>query len=141
MLKNYILDRIVTDPSGCWNWRNGKSLKGYGRAIIKRREYSAHRVSYEAFVGPIPAGLTIDHLCRNRACVNPEHLEPVSNETNVARGVSFSARNAAKTHCDKGHAFTPENTRIRPSGWRECRACYRATQRDRYARLKAAHST
>jgi hypothetical protein len=88
----------------------------------------AHRVSYERYVGPIPEGAHLDHLCRNRACVNPEHLEPVSVQTNILRGVSPSAVNAAKTECLRGHPFDDENTYVCPAGKRRCRACKTARQ-------------
>ncbi len=118
-----ILSRGVRDPeTECWEWA-GTRFRGYGmigvRGLENRR---AHRVSYETFVGPIPDGLTIDHLCRNRGCVNPAHLEPVTNKVNVLRGVGPTAVNARKTHCCRGHEFTPENTLL-SSGRRYCRAC------------------
>lgn len=81
-----------------------------------------HRIAYELAVGPIPVGLVIDHLCRNHSCINPEHLEPVTNVENVMRGESAWARNARKTHCKRGHEFTDENT-IRRNGTRSCRQC------------------
>lgn len=85
----------------------------------------AHRVSYETFVGPIPAGLTLDHLCRNTLCINPAHLEPVTIKENVLRGDGPTARNARKTHCDRGHAFDETNTGPNANGGRSCRACKR----------------
>lgn len=108
---------------------------GYGTIRRGRPSFKnapVHRVAYELLIGPIPNGLHIDHLCRNPPCVNPWHLEPVLNGVNILRGVSFSAVNARKTHCKRGHEFTPENTRLANRGThfgRVCRKCRRATGR------------
>ena len=90
----------------------------------------AHRVVYEILVGPIPVGLELDHLCRNRACVNPDHLEPVTTRTNLLRGYSPWACRARQTHCKRGHEFTPENTYGTGDGRRYCRTCRRAHHRE-----------
>ena len=95
---------------------------GYGRFWSNGRGVYAHRYAYEHFVAPIPKGLTIDHLCRNRACVNPAHLEVVTMRVNVLRGETFAAENAAKTHCVHGHEFTQKNTYYAKQG-RVCRSC------------------
>lgn len=130
--------------SGCWLWGGGLTY-GYGRFTLNGRRTHAHRASYELHVGPIPVGLTLDHLCRVRNCVNPAHLEPVTNGENVLRGVSVPASNARKTHCKYGHEFTPENTRpvpLKSGGFgRYCRACAREReQRRRDALRLLAHS-
>lgn len=137
---------VRVDESGCWIWTGGTSrISGYGHSSHRPGKGSqyAHRNSYEFVRGPIPAGLTIDHLCRVRACVNPDHLEAVTSRENVLRSpIAPAAVNAAKTHCKHGHAFTPENTRIQtqPSGYpgRACRTCGRERMRARTARLRAA---
>jgi len=108
--------------------------KRYGRITVwedgRRRYVRAHRYSYEAFVGPIPEGLTLDHLCRVRNCVNPEHLEPVSLKENLLRGDSSPAHNARKTHCMRGHALSGDNLYINPgTGYRACRTCLRERAR------------
>ncbi len=126
----FILDRIVVDPVwGCWEWQQHLTA-GYGRYNGSAGRKLAHRLSYEIFYGPIPGGLPLDHLCRNHCCVNPAHLEAVTSRENALRGTSVSAVNAAKTHCDSGHEFTPENTRPRKVGVsRQCRACHREDSR------------
>jgi hypothetical protein len=118
----------VEKTDSCWLWTAAKS-KGYGAFKVAGRQEEAHRYSYELLVGPIPTGLTIDHLCRNPACVNPAHLEPVTNRENVLRGISPWAKNAAKTHCPQGHPYDEENTRWNSLGSRECKTCRRETWR------------
>lgn len=115
-----------SEPDGCWLWLAHRSPGGYGRfAVTRTHRVQAHRFAYEQIVGPIPDGLTLDHLCRTRACVNPVHLEPVTNRENIIRGDTLPAANLAKTVCHRGHDFTPENTRIVASGARDCRTCDR----------------
>lgn len=112
----------------CWIW-NGTICDGYGRFRIDGKDVFAHRWSYELLRAEIPPSLRIDHLCRNRACVNPWHLEPVSQRENVLRGEGVPALNARKTHCNSGHEFTYANTYVDPDGGRECRICRAARQR------------
>ena len=110
----------VPEPnSGCFIWTGYLTIGGYGGFGKKR----AHRVSYECVNGDIPDGLVIDHLCRTRCCVNPSHMEAVTNKENILRGIGPTARNAVKTHCKKGHEFTPENTILRNDGERRCQKC------------------
>ena len=120
--------------SACMQWIGALTTAGYGQISIAGQLKYAHRVAYERWVGPIPVGLVIDHLCRNPSCVNPVHLEPVSNRENVLRGVAPSAKNAKKTHCKNGHPLSGENLSVRNKGHRterHCKACHRDYMRQR----------
>jgi hypothetical protein len=92
----------------------------------------SHRIAYQLLVGPIPDGLVLDHLCRNRACCNPRHIEPVSQRENLMRGETVCASHAIKTHCINGHAFDEANTYIDREGKRKCRECMNKRKRDSY---------
>jgi hypothetical protein len=116
-----IASKITEGGAGCWEWQ-GARQGGYGRVRYRGKTRMAHRVVYELLCGPIPDGLTLDHLCRNEPCVNPTHLEPTSLAENIMRGTGVGVRNAAKTHCRRGHEFTSENTYLK-SGKRVCRRC------------------
>lgn len=124
------------DLSGdCWLWRASLDRDGYGRfALAHSTIVRAHRYAYELLVGPIPEGLTIDHLCRVRHCVNPAHLEPVTGRENTLRGDTTAALNAAKETCPQGHPFDAANTYLPARGGRECRACRREAVRRHQAR-------
>jgi hypothetical protein len=118
--------KYVRDPAtGCWQWTGFVDKNtGYGGFWFERRPIPAHRASYTLFKGPIPIGLEIDHLCRNRPCVNPEHLEAVTKKVNVLRGEGLSAVHKRKTHCIRGHLLSGEN--MRQDKWgRVCRKCKR----------------
>ena len=133
--------RIERRPDGCWQWQMKLTTGGYGKWCHDGRVTPAHRRVYELLVGPIPDGLDLDHLCRNRGCVNPEHLEPVTNRENVLRGISPHARNARRTHCAQGHEFTAENIRRDARGHRQCRECARLrSQRHNAAQPKLDRS-
>lgn len=115
----------------CWQWRTALT-NGYGYVRVGKRKVQAYRVNYERWVGPIPPGAVMDHLCRNRACVHPLHVEPTTYSENTRRSpIHSSAVKAARTECPYGHAFSPSNTRVNPDGSRACRAC-QATAAQRY---------
>lgn len=125
-------ERIAELPNGCWEWTGKRQPNGYARISVNGRQQLVHRVMYERIVGPIPEGLVIDHLCRNRACVRPGHLEPVTIAENLIRGDS----NAHKTHCPQGHPYSGDNLYVENAGkaWakRRCRTC----KRDQTARRR-----
>lgn len=129
-------DRGYTTP--CWVWQLSKNSDGYGNLWVDGSCKKAHRVYYEDHVGPIPDGLQIDHLCRVRICVNPEHLEPVTSRENSLRGITIAARNVSRAHCPNGHEYTPENTKVRNGHWRSCRECHREQGRLAYAAKQVA---
>lgn len=126
--------KIRRDESGCWEWQAYRNHAGYGQVGLNGRLALAHRAVYEALVGPIPEGMSLDHLCRNPPCVNPEHLEPVTHAENMRRG-DFS-RNGEhlrrRTHCPRGHTYDAANTR-EYRGSRYCRACAREKWHERKA--------
>jgi HNH endonuclease len=125
--------------SRCWQWMRAVDKDGYGWFWYSMEEGArhAHRVAYELLIGPIPDGLTIDHLCRNVRCVNPIHMEPVTNAVNIQRGISgilAGQRMAAKQFCPHGHAYDEANTYVNPiTGKRACRACHKELARRRRA--------
>lgn len=143
-LQKRIKDNTITDQNGCWVWQKRIQWNGYAQICVgsrtdnSRKNVNAHRASYEAFVGPLKQGFHIDHLCRNRACVNPEHLEQVTPKENVHRSDAVYKRLMSKTRCIWGHAFTDKNTYIWPkSGHRTCKQCSRQRHRQ-YAKARTA---
>lgn len=117
---------VSIDPeNGCWNWQGAKSREGYGRlGSSNDANRHAHRRSHILFIGPIPIGYEIDHLCSNPSCINPSHLEAVTPRENKMRSKSPYALNAAKTHCKRGHELSGDNLRLVKTG-RSCRECDR----------------
>lgn len=108
--------------NGCWEWTKGKFPYGYGKVSVKHKALGAHRIHYQLTKGQVSDDLVIDHLCRNPACINPEHLEAVTQWENNRRGSGISSKNLIKTHCVNGHEFTKENTVIGKNR-RACRTC------------------
>lgn len=140
-----------TTPSadGCWLY-GSLNANGYGQISDNsrgRRTRLAHRLMYELVIGAVPEGLQLDHLCRNRACVNPWHLEPVTCRENLRRGVGWSGRNARKTHCVHGHPLAGDNLTVvayvtagGPQQGRECKRCHADREAARRARLRQAEA-
>lgn len=139
---------VPIPETGCWIWMRTMDITtGYGRFYDMGKRRMAHRAAFEAVRGPIPDGLTIDHLCRERMCVNPDHLEPCTRGENTMRGRTISAANLAKTHCKRGHEFTTDNTRFygkhNNGRRRHCKECsrikaaqWRADNPEKYREVK-----
>lgn len=133
-LTHKLLRRTSQGENGCLDWTGYVTDSGYGSFRLKwsRKWIAAHRLMYQMFVGPIPDGLVIDHLCRNRKCVNPAHLEAVTHQTNILRGEGCSVLHAFKTHCIKGHPLAGDNLTVglmRRRNERGCRTCKNARER------------
>jgi HNH endonuclease len=128
----------VNKTSTCWIWEGARKGRDndYGCIMIDYKSTYAHIVGYELKKGPIPKGMTLDHLCRNRLCVRASHLEPVTGKINTLRGLGPTAINARMTHCNRGHEFTKENTYVGNNGSRQCKAC----RRENYAKKQIGKS-
>lgn len=128
-------------PDGCWEWQGYRNPEGYGRMWADRKFQLVHRITFEAQSGPVPTGLQLDHLCRNRACANPDHLEAVTARENTHRSMKHYVYvpRAPRTHCSRGHELTPENSYIRASRPRElfCVTCKRRAKDAETAVIRA----
>lgn len=116
----------VVQGGGCWVWAGMHSDRGYGAFMAEGKRYMAHRVAYALTFGDPSPEMDVDHLCRNRGCCNPAHLEAVTHRENLLRGNGFAGRNSRKNHCAQGHEFTPENTGLNARGYRQCQTCKNA---------------
>jgi hypothetical protein len=130
---------VLDEATGCWQWTAALISNGYG-SYFRAHGASrlAHKTAFEVLVGAVPRGLELDHRCRNRACVNPAHLEPVTRRENTMRGLrpaQMRVRNVNKTHCKHGHEYVPENIYVCPRGKRECKTCQRERSRKRQWRM------
>lgn len=137
-LRERFESKIARSEGGCWEWTAARFQSGYGAIRIEGQTRLAHRISHELYIGPIPEGLGIDHLCKNRGCVRPSHIEAVPQRVNLARGDHPAAIVRRTNVCGHGHALTPENTYITPAGWRRCRECCRRHGRELRQRRRAA---
>ena len=132
------LSRVRKDGD-CLLWTGHTNSKGYSTVQVLGVRVYIHRLAYMVHVGPIPDGLTIDHLCRNKRCVNPDHLEAVTNKVNILRGLGVTAQNKRKTHCKRGHPLEGVNLRLLPGGGRACRTCLRVYAHRRWAMKRKSH--
>lgn len=123
------LQQKIEVSDACWEWLAARHPDGYGKVYWQGKVEYAHRVIYELLVGAIPDGLVSDHLCRNRGCVNPRHLEPVTQRVNLLRGETLIAENMTKSTCPRGHPYY-----VTRKGYRRCRTCERGWARDYHAR-------
>jgi len=131
----------IEKTKNCWIWKGTINSQGYGVAWFNGKLHRAHRLIYEWERETIPQGMVADHICRIRNCVNPDHIEIITNGANVLRGVSQSAVNSRKKFCIRGHKFTPENTYSYTRGWRCCKTCFNARNRRVRALKKQAMLT
>lgn len=134
--------RFVISNSGCWEWKAGMNIQGYGRFYDSPKVQAAHRFGYEIVKGKVPDNLQVDHLYRNRKCVNAAHLEAVTPRENTIRGNTLASLNSKKTECIHGHKYTPENTTVVRSNHlkRACKECNRIRSR-KQQRLLRSRST
>ncbi len=137
MRERFVAKIDPTGNRGCWEWTASLSPKGYGKFRAGKKTMQAHRVSFALAGNTVPEGLQIDHVCRNRKCVNPEHLEAVTGKVNTMRGDTIPARHAARTHCLHGHELTESNL-VPSCPYRKCLTCNREAAKA-YARWRRAN--
>jgi hypothetical protein len=134
--------RFVPEPNtGCWIWSAAVDNRGYGRISVHNKWRHAHRFLYEQYVGSVPEGLELDHICRTPCCVNPEHLEPVTHQENMRRAGASGAmgiRNKRKSHCPNGHEYAGSNLYVTSNGWRQCHECRKNYMLENYRKRKNA---
>lgn len=123
--------KVEIVDTNCWEWLGSCAGNGYGQVYMSNKHWKTHRLSYLFYYGYLDSELTIDHLCRNKKCVNPTHLELVTQRINNLRSDNITAINSRKTHCKRGHEFNETNTRIWKGG-RFCRKCVRLHGRNHY---------
>jgi hypothetical protein len=132
ILKKFESKYVIT-AAGCWEWQGKLSKFGYGNFYIRGKTFRAHRYSYSAFVEPVPSDLVVDHLCKNKCCVNPSHLESVTQYENIIRGNSVVVQYIGTDKCINGHVYTPDNTAMRKDtkfNVRKCLTCRRDYSRE-----------
>jgi hypothetical protein len=129
-----LMAKTEVTKDGCWEWTGARER--YGFFQLRNKTALAHRVSWSLWFGEIPEGCTLDHLCRNKLCVNPAHLEPVSHKTNIHRSEGLAAKNRLKSHCPLGHPYSKRNTYIH-NGKRHCVICKNRKCLDYYYKKKA----
>ena len=130
--EKYLIDRSIPEPNtGCWLWLGSVSQDGYSQ--VGKPPWSGHRIAFEVKHGPVPEGMEVDHICRVRCCVNPDHMQPLTHYDNLIKSYRKVSPNSLKTHCPKGHPLDGENLRLKKTSTRlgvsrQCKAC----ERDRY---------
>ena len=131
-----VLSRITVNNQGCWEWKSPLHDGGYATMSVDDKSQYIHRLIYEYYHGQIQSDLQIDHLCRNRKCVNPIHLELVTQKENIMRGKGVGVLNSLKTQCPKGHPYTKENLIMYKDGSKKCRICHNERQKQYQRKLK-----
>ncbi len=136
-MTRFLAKVAASGPDDCWIWVAATNACGYGIFRFFKQTWLAHRVAYVMFRDEIPEGLTLDHLCRVRNCVNPEHLDPVPLRENILRGETVAARNLSRRACPQGHPYDEVNTHYDKNGYRSCRACKTEAAKRKWAAEKA----